>query len=64
MNAEVDDVVLAQPEVATDLVQNQYQLDKYIKHTTPSSSVGKTGVYTWPGSDTYKDFAVSAVASI
>lgn len=51
------------PAVPTDLVQNQYQLDKYLKHTVPSSSRGTTGVYTWPGSDTYKDFTVSAVAS-
>ena len=51
------------PSIATELVQNQYQLAKYIKHTQPSSSAGKTGVYTWPGSDTYKHFTVSAVAS-
>lgn len=51
------------PSIPTELVQNQYQLDKYIKHTAPSSSAGKTGVYTWPASDTYRDFTVSAVAS-
>ncbi len=51
------------PSIPTELVQNQYQLAKYIKHTQPSSLAGKTSVYTWPASDTYQDFTVSAVAS-
>lgn len=51
------------PTIPTELVQNSYQLGKFIKHTQPSSSAGKTGVYAWPGSNTYTDFTVSAVAS-
>jgi hypothetical protein len=51
------------PSIPTDFAQNSYQLEKYIKHTQPSSSAGKTGVYTWLASDTYKDFTVAAVAS-
>jgi len=51
------------PSIPTKFAQNSYQLEKYIKHTRPSSSAGKTGVYTWPASERYKDFTVAAVAS-
>ena len=51
------------PSIPTTLVTNQYQLEKYLKHTNPASTAGMTGVFTAPGSEAYQKYVVTAVAS-
>ena len=46
-----------------DLFSTPYQLDKYIKHTIPSSCSGLKSIFTDPSTVTYRDHIVSAVSS-
>ncbi len=40
-----------------------YQLDKFIKHTLPPSQLGLVSIFSDPSYSTYKDYAVSTLAS-
>lgn len=54
---------LLRPAAPTTLVDTQYQLDKYLKHTAPQSAYNFNTVFTAPGSLTYEKCLVSAIAS-
>lgn len=45
------------------LTENSYKLEKYIKHTIPSSCSGYKTVFTGVSSETYQNCIVTAVSS-
>jgi hypothetical protein len=51
------------PAAPIALTATQYQLEKYLKHTLPTSAVNFITVFTSPASSTYRDFLVTTVAS-
>jgi hypothetical protein len=51
------------PATPTNLTGTYYQLEKYIKHTSPITSYNFNSIFTDPASATYSNFIVSAVAS-
>lgn len=52
------------PASSGNLFQNSYQLEKYIKHTAPTSaSHNFNSVFTDPSTVAYKDYIVSTVNS-
>lgn len=54
---------LLKPAVPSPLTATQYQLDKYLKHTAPTSNYAFNTVFTTPASETYQKYIVTAVAS-
>ena len=54
---------LRPPPEGEGLTDNSYKLDKYIKHTLPSSSSDHKTVFTGVASESYQNFVVTAVAS-
>lgn len=51
------------PAIPAALTDTQYQLEKYIKHTAPTSNYNFNSVFTSPGSETYGNYIVTAVSS-
>ncbi len=51
------------PNKAFTLTGTEYQLEKYIKHTAPTSTYNFNSVFTRPASATYSGFIVSAMAA-
>jgi hypothetical protein len=51
------------PADPIELTGTQYQLEKFIKHTAPSTSYPWNSVFTGPGSESYRNYVVTAVAS-
>jgi hypothetical protein len=47
----------------TTLSGNQYQLDKYLKHTAPTSAYPINGIFDDPSYNTYKDYVITTLAS-
>jgi hypothetical protein len=45
------------------LTGTPYQLEKYIKHTSPTGSYPVNSVFDDPGYDSYRDYVVSATCS-
>lgn len=56
-------VGLLKPTAPISLTATQYQLDKYLKHTSPISSYDFYSVFTSPGSETYERYIVTTLAS-
>jgi hypothetical protein len=54
---------LRSPPKGDSLTDNVYKLDKYIKHTIPSSNSGYKTTVTGVTSETYQNYVVTAVAS-
>ena len=54
---------LLRPAATTDLTATQYQLEKYLKHTAPTSAYNFNTVFSSPASETYQNYIVTAVAS-
>jgi len=54
---------LRPPPAGETLTSNSYKLEKYIKHTLPSSSSDYKTVFTGISSESYQHYVVSAVAS-
>ena len=52
-----------QPPPSGSLMQSTYQLDKYLKHTQPSTGVNIQGVFADPSTAAYQNYAVSASLS-
>jgi len=46
-----------------NLTASQYQLNKFVKHTTPTSLAGTVSVFDDPGYDKYKLFTVNTSGS-
>ena len=59
----VINATLRPPPKGEGFTDNGYKLDKYIKHTLPSSSSGYKTVFTGVTSESYQNFIVTAVAS-
>ena len=51
------------PAIPALLTHTQYQLEKYVKHTSPTSAYSFNTVFTSPSSYTYHHYIVTAVAS-
>jgi hypothetical protein len=51
------------PAVPTNLFDTQYQLEKYLKHTAPSSPYGFNSVFSDPSTVAYRNYIVTAVSS-
>lgn len=51
------------PAIPENLFHSEYQLDKYIKHTTPTSDYNFNSIFTNPSTSVYKDYIVSCVSS-
>lgn len=51
------------PADPIELTGTQYQLEKFIKHTTPSTTYPLNSVFTGPASESYRNYIVTAVAS-
>jgi hypothetical protein len=52
------------PQVdVTRLTETEYQLEKYLKHTAPTSAYLFNTVFPSPGSATYADYVIAAVNS-
>jgi hypothetical protein len=51
------------PALPEPLTGTQYQLEKYLKHTAPTTTYDFNTVFTAPSSYTYNDFIVSTVSS-
>jgi hypothetical protein len=62
-NCAVVNGTLRPPPKGEGLTDNSYKLDKYIKHTLPSSSSDYKTVFTGVASESYQNYIVSAVAS-
>ena len=54
---------LRPPPKGESLTDNVYKLDKYIKHTIPSSSGGYTTIVTGVTSEIYQNYVLTTVAS-
>jgi hypothetical protein len=54
---------LLRPALPEPLTGTQYQLEKYWKHTAPTTAYDFNTVFTGPSSYTYTDFIVSTVSS-
>ncbi|NKE71549.1 hypothetical protein [Candidatus Manganitrophus noduliformans] len=54
---------LLPPPKGDGLTDNSYKLDKYIKHTLPSSCGDYKTVFTGVASESYQNYIVTAVAS-
>ena len=54
---------ILQPALPQPLTGTQYQLEKYLKHTTTTTAYNFNTVFTGPSSYTYSNFIVSAVSS-
>ena len=54
---------LRPPPQGDRLADNSYKLEKYIKHTDPSSNSDYKTVFTGVTSESYRNFIVTAVAS-
>lgn len=48
--------------VGSRFTDNQYQLDKYIKHTAPTSLCGYKTVFKDPSTATYSNYIISTLA--
>lgn len=51
------------PAMPAALTGTDYQLEKYIKHTAPTTSYNFNTVFTSPGSETYHKYVVTTVSS-
>jgi len=51
------------PALPAALTGTHYQLEKYIKHTAPTSAYNFSTVFTSPGSETYRNYIITAVSS-
>lgn len=51
------------PADPIELTGTQYQLEKFIKHTAPSTTYPLNSVFTGPASESYRNYIVTAVAS-
>jgi hypothetical protein len=51
------------PDIPNDLLSTQYQLDKFIKHTTPTQTSGVTSIFSDPSTSAYQNYIVSTVSS-
>lgn len=54
---------ILKPTEPTALTATQYQLEKYLKHTVPTSNYNFNTVFTGPASEMYRNYIVTAVAS-
>lgn len=52
-----------QPAVPANLFDTQYQLEKYLKHTAPSSIYGFNSIFSDPSTVAYRDYIVTTVSS-
>jgi hypothetical protein len=51
------------PADPIELTGTQYQLEKFIKHTAPSTTYPLNSIFTGPASESYRNYIVTAVAS-
>ncbi len=51
------------PAIPADLFGTQYHLDKYLKHTAPTSTHGFNSIFLDPSTVAYRDYIVTAVSS-
>lgn len=51
------------PADPIELAGTQYQLEKFIKHTAPSTTYPLNSVFTGPASESYRNYIVTAVGS-
>lgn len=51
------------PKIPSELPGTEYQLEKYIKHTSPSSNYHFNSVFSNPSTMAYRDYIVSTLAS-
>ena len=54
---------LLRPTTPISLTATEYQLDKYLKHTSPVTDYDFYSVFTNPRSETYERYIVTALAS-
>lgn len=52
-----------QRAVPTNLFDTQYQLEKYLKHTTPLSTYNFNSIFSDPSTVAYRDYIVDTVSS-
>ncbi len=51
------------PAIPANLFHTQYQMEKYVKHTAPSSTFSFNSVFSDPSTIAYRDYIVTTVSS-